>query len=444
MEAADKMKRTLIGLKGHLTRQITKCQNLSQQSPVDYTELEDLLQVAENLGVKLPQINIPTFSGNENESWDDFWSKFVDAVDSKADIPQTTKFTYLQGLLRNEALKVISNITLTSDGYDLAVQLLKSNYDNKEKTITILVQKLLDLPCLEQSPLDVRDETEDDESNAPVHKLWDLDTLGIVPDQPSPDDTWMYQQYLDTVIFQDNQYWVRLPWKLNDPQLPVNYFMASTQLNSQLARLRKQPDKLQLYHALIQQQLANKFIEVVEEDNHKTGHYLPHHAVLKDSVTTPIRIVFNCSAKLKADSVSLNDCLQTGPSLTQRLQDVLLRFRSGVFAYTSDISKAFLRVGLQETDRDFTKFLWVKDPQDPNSKIITYRFASVLCGATSSPFLLQATLDTHLKKSNSPYKTEISNNLYIDNFQGTTNDENKQVEIYHEANRELLGANMPL
>ncbi|XP_069195675.1 uncharacterized protein [Procambarus clarkii] len=185
-------------------------------------------------------------------------------------------------------------------------------------------------------------------------------------------------------------------------------------------------------------------VEVVEENNHKLGHYLPHHAVLKDSVTTPIRFVFNCSAKLKADSVSLNDCLQTGPSLTEKLQDVLLRFRSGVFAYTADISEAFLRVGLQETDRDFTKFLLVKDPHDPNSEIITYRFASVLFRATSSPFLLQATLDTHLKKSNSPYKTEISNNLYIDNFQGTTNDENKLVEIYHEANHELLGANMPL
>ncbi|XP_069186433.1 uncharacterized protein [Procambarus clarkii] len=199
--------------------------------------------------------------------------------------------------------------------------------------------------------------------------------------------------------------------------------MASTQLNSQLTRLRKQPDKLQLYHDLIQQQLTNKFIEVVEGDNHKSDHYLPHHAVLIDSVTTTVRIVFNCSAKLKADSLSLNDCLQTGPSLTQRLQDVLLRLlRSGIFAYTADISRAFLRVGLQETDRDFTKFLWVKDPQDPNSDVITYRFASVLFGATSSPFLLQTTLDTHLKKSLSPYKAEISNNLYVDNFQGTTND----------------------
>ncbi|XP_069168896.1 uncharacterized protein [Procambarus clarkii] len=135
---------------------------------------------------------------------------------------------------------------------------------------------------------------------------------------------------------------------------------------------------------------------------------------------------------------------QRGPSLTQRLQDVLLRFCSGIYAYTADISKALVRVGLQEEDRDFTKFLWVKNPQDPNSDVITYRFASVLFWATSSPFLLQATLDIHLKKSTSSYMAEISNNLYVDNFQGNTNDENKLVEIYHEANRELLGSNMPL
>nr|XP_045602555.1 uncharacterized protein LOC123760814 [Procambarus clarkii] len=189
------MKNALTGMKGHLTRQINKCQNLSHQPSVNHIELENHLEVAENrfkqiqehmnlyltelyktsLGetelddivnnltqyeedvqvklqpfknqiaknklttastgipepdVKLPQIRLPAFSGGENESWDDFWNKFVDAVDSKTNIPKTTKFTYLQGLLRDEALKVISNITLISDGYDLVVQLLKSNYDN--------------------------------------------------------------------------------------------------------------------------------------------------------------------------------------------------------------------------------------------------------------------------------------------------------------------------
>ncbi|XP_069183013.1 uncharacterized protein [Procambarus clarkii] len=179
----------------------------------------------------------------------------------------------------------------------------------------------------------------EDELDPPVHKLWDLATLGIVPEQPSLDDDWTYKQYLDLVIYRDNQYWL---------------------------------------------------------------------------------------------------------SLTQRLYNVLLKFRIGSYTYTADISKAFLGVGLQEEDRNYTKFLWIKDPNDPNSKLITYRLASVLFGTTSSPFLLQATLDTHLKKSNSPSKTEISNNLYVDNFQGTTSSESKLLNIYHEVNRELMGANMPL
>ncbi|XP_069181245.1 uncharacterized protein [Procambarus clarkii] len=219
--------------------------------------------------------------------------------------------------------------------------------------------------------------------------------------------------------------------------------MAQNQLRSQVLGLQRQPENLKLYHEIIEKQLDDKFIEVVTNDNPKEGHYLPYHPVLKNSATTPLRIVFNCSPKTRQSSVSLNDCLQTGPSLTQRLYDVLLKFRIGTYTYTADISMALLRVGLQEEDRNYTKFLWIKDPIDPNSELITYRFVSVLFGATSSPFLLQATLDTHLK-SNSPNKTEISKNLYVDNFQRTTSSESKLLNIYHEAYRELLGANMPL
>ncbi|XP_069187734.1 uncharacterized protein [Procambarus clarkii] len=133
--------------------------------------------------------------------------------------------------------------------------------------------------------------------------------------------------------------------------------------------------------------------------------------------------------------------LRERPSLTQKLYDILLKFRLK-YAYTAEISKAFLRVGLQEEDRDFAKFLWVKNPEDLNSPIVTYRFSSVLFGTTSSPFLLQATLDIHLQKSSSPYKAEISQNLYTDNFQETVKSTTKLLQIYQEANKELQGANM--
>ncbi|XP_069160890.1 uncharacterized protein [Procambarus clarkii] len=277
-----------------------------------------------------------------------------------------------------------------------------------------------------------------------VPQLWELDAIGIIPEQPSPDDVCAYNQYLETVQYYDGQYWVRLPWKINHKTLPTNYHMAYSQFKSQLAKLRKRPEHLKLYHEIIAQQLKNKFIEVVKHDNTQTGHFLPHMAVKRESKTTPLRIVFNCSSKSGPQGTSLNDCLQTGPSLTQKLYDILLKFRLNKYAYSADISKAFLRVGLQEEDRDFTKFLWVENPEDVNSPVVTFRFSSVLFGATSSPFLLQATLDTHLKKSSSPCKTEISQNLYVDNFQGTVNSTTELLQLYQEANKELQGANMPL
>ena len=173
-------------------------------------------------------------------------------------------------------------------------------------------------------------------------------------------------------------------------------------------------------------------------------HYIPHHGVLKDSDTTPLRIVYNCSARDGKDSPSLNDCLIKGPSLTEKLGDVLLKFRVNESAFCADISKAFLRVGLQSADRDYTRFLWFRDPQNPEAGLDTYRFASVLFGSTSSPFLLMATLDYHLSRSDSPFKDLIARSFYVDNLQGTMSNETELLEFYQEANNQLNSANMPL
>ncbi|XP_069184585.1 uncharacterized protein [Procambarus clarkii] len=95
--------------------------------------------------VKLPSLSLATFSGTEDESWDNLWNKFVNSVDSNATIAKTTKFTHFQSVLRYEALKVVCNFTLTDNGYDSAVQLLKENYAKPERTIRLLTQKLLDI-----------------------------------------------------------------------------------------------------------------------------------------------------------------------------------------------------------------------------------------------------------------------------------------------------------
>ena len=273
----------------------------------------------------------------------------------------------------------------------------------------------------------------------PIHKLWDLDAIGIDATAPSPQDDIVYQQYLHSLQFTD-KYYARLPWKRDHDPLPHNYKMAVGQLHALISSLRHKPDLLDHYDRIIKEQLDNGFIE--REPNPKiinSTHYIPHHAVMKDSPTTPVMIAYNCSAKSSKGTPSLNDCLMKGPSMTENLANILLIFRTNKYAFSADISKAFLRIGLQEVDRDFTRFLWVDNPQDPNSKLVTFRFDAV-----SSPFLLQATLDHHLRKSISPFKDYLSKSFYVDNLLNTTNSEKELLTIYDHANCELLGANMPL
>ena len=65
----------------------------------------------------------------------------------------------------------------------------------------------------------------------PIHKLWDLDSIGINACAPTPQDEDAYQNYLDTVEYTD-RYYTRLPWKKDHPPLPNNYKMAVGQLHA--------------------------------------------------------------------------------------------------------------------------------------------------------------------------------------------------------------------
>ena len=76
---------------------------------------------------------------------------------------------------------------------------------------------------------------------------------------------------------------------------------------------------------------------------------------------------------------------------------ILLRFRSYPVALTADIEKAFLMVSISEEDRDPLRFLWVDDATKSEPEVQIFRFTRVVFGVSSSPFLLNATIDHHLK-----------------------------------------------
>ena len=135
----------------------------------------------------------------------------------------------------------------------------------------------------------------------------------------------------------------------------------------------------------------------------------------------------------------MNDCLTVGPTFLNDLCGILLRFRVHRYGLSTDIEKAFLHVNLDEADRDYTRFLWLSDPSDPESKFDFYRFKTVLFGSVSSPFMLHAALHFHLQKHSSFVANDIANNLYVDNVLTGCATESEATNYYSKA-RSILNA----
>jgi len=122
---------------------------------------------------------------------------------------------------------------------------------------------------------------------------------------------------------------LKFPWKDNHPPLPSNYNICARRTRSMAYRLAKTPPLLRMYSTIIDNQERRGFIEKVDSNHEHTTlavHYIPHHPVKKESSTTPIRIVYDCSCRQSPGSPSLNDCLDPGPIFLVDLCTILLDF----------------------------------------------------------------------------------------------------------------------
>ena len=168
-------------------------------------------------------------------------------------------------------------------------------------------------------------------------------------------------------------------------------------------------------------------------------HYIPHHAVIRDNAeTTKMRTVYDCSARENVQTLSLNDCLKTGPSLQPLLVGNMLRNRLRWFCITGDIQKAFLHIRLAEQDKDAQRILWYNNLEERS--IVDYRFTRVIFGATSSPYILEATLQKHVTKYQSEYPVTVQSLLrdtYVDDIQGGGETE-KEAVIFKEESTKIL------
>ncbi|KAL6739972.1 hypothetical protein Aduo_013366 [Ancylostoma duodenale] len=275
-----------------------------------------------------------------------------------------------------------------------------------------------------------------------VFRLWDLDLLGITDDpDPSVDkdeDARVLRHFQNTAEEVGGYLYVQFPWKSSHPRLADNKLLAYRRLESQYRSLGSKPQLWKDYAATFDDYLKQGIIEEVEEfqfDDHLV-YYIPHQAVIKaTSSTTKLRVVFDASSHYH-NAPSLNDCLHSGPAILADLVGILLRSRLASLLLVSDVEKAFLQIRLQRSQRDATRFLWLRDPSLPPSpqNLRIFRFTMVPFGITASPFLLAASILYYLDRDPaSSLKKEIKQNTYVDNVLLSANTPEEAVAKYRES-----------
>ena len=142
-----------------------------------------------------------------------------------------------------------------------------------------------------------------------MESLWTMDHMGICDTEINNQDKEVLRNFENTVTYseEDNQYVVSLPWRTNHPPLPSNFGLALSRLKSLCRKFENDRDFMNQYSNVLKEQEARGFIERVTDKYDSNSHYLAHHGVKRDSRTTPVRIVFDCSAKQDIRSPSNNN-----------------------------------------------------------------------------------------------------------------------------------------
>lgn len=258
-----------------------------------------------------------------------------------------------------------------------------------------------------------------------VSDLWSLDVLGINDPLERASKAEMAEEterhFLSTVQVVDGRFEIRLPFKGNHLPISDNYKSAQKRLETTVSKLERDGWRDAYQRVLYDWEERGVVERVPEDEAHLINVYLPHRHVIKLGSTTPVRPVFDASAH-EGNKPCLNECLEKGPNLLEKIPSCLARFRQKKIGISSDIEKAFLQISVHKEDRNFLGFLW----KDSDNKLITMRHCRVVFGVCSSPFLLEACLHLHLentlelcKDGSLPYPLEmiktLRNSFYVDN-----------------------------
>ena len=159
----------------------------------------------------------------------------------------------------------------------------------------------------------------------------------------------------------DGHYEMPLPLRNINVVLPNNRVLAVRRLMPLKKKFATDKNFRDHYIAFMESMLKSGYAEKIPTSSpyrcpKSCMWYIPHHGVFYPKKPNKIRVVFDCSALFKGES--LNKHLLQGPDLTNNLSGVLCRFRKESVAFICDIEAMFYQVRVTENCRDMLRFLW--------------------------------------------------------------------------------------
>ncbi len=299
---------------------------------------------------------------------------------------------------------------------------------NRQQTTTNLI--------IEEDNYETIHGTENEEIVQQLKRFWDVESIGIHDFTETEK-----QQFLPDIHFDKKQqrYEVSLPWKDTDAAESSMYNTCQSRLYQLKSRLNNDPALFEEYNKIIQEQEKMGIIEEVpvSELRQEDSNFLPHHGVVRrQRQTTKLRIVFDGSAK-DTNGISLNDRLETGPNLTPHIFDILVNFRTYTVGLTADIEKAFHQISIDPDDRKRLRFLWFDDyKKSQNPSVKQYQFCRLVFGLTSSPAILNSTIQHHVDHymaSKTSAVNILQNSLYVDDLVAGASNTTEAIQVYRQA-----------
>lgn len=227
------------------------------------------------------------------------------------------------------------------------------------------------------------------------------------------------KQFLDImeseVKFRDGHYYLHLPFKEAQCEMPNNRHLAEQRAMSLKRKFLRNQHFHQEYSAFLEDMIHRGYAEPVlqhqlRQENRKVW-YIPHHGVYHPK-RGKLCVVFDCSASFQ--EVSLNKELLQGPDLTNSLIGVLLRFHLEPVAFMADIESMYHRVKVQPSHVDNLCFLWWS-AGDVLQGLKPYRMTVHLFGPTSSgSYALKQSAKDNSTDFSQEAVDKIRTNFYVD------------------------------